>query len=121
MSIYNPYVTKKDFDKDKKEIAYNRSTLYNYLKDTELFFSFTEINNRKYKVFQIPYIWEHSYLMINDMRITDFQSVILFTNELVVRFSKYDDWQINIPYKSIKSIGITNDLDLGYQELHLNK
>lgn len=106
---------------DKEKIIQNRSTIYQFFKETELYFAYTEISNRKYKVFQIPYKWDKSYLMINDMRITDFQSVILFTNELVVRFSKYDDWQINIPYKSIKSIAVAEDLNLGYRELHLNK
>lgn len=120
MSVRNPYST-KDKSKIKEEMAHNRSTLYDFFNNSELFYSYTMINKRKYTVFQIPYIWENSYLMINDMRITDFQSVILFTNELVVRFSKYDDWQINIPYKSIKTIGVTNDLELGYQQLHLNK
>ena len=82
---------------------------------------FLKIGKGTYKVFQVPYRWDQAFLMINDVRITDFQSVILYTNELVVRFSNYDDWQINIPYKVIKTISVTNDLDVGYQQLHLNK
>lgn len=108
--------------KEQKElISQNRSTLYEFFKETDLFFAYTEISGRKYKVFQIPWAWDKSYLIINNVRITHFQSVILFTNELVVRFSKYDDWQINIPYKSIKTIAVTEDLDLKYERLHLNK
>lgn len=105
----------------KEEMAQNRSTLYYYFKDTELNMKMMKIGKGTYKVFQIPYDWDESYLLINDVRITDFQAVILFSNELVVRFSNYDNWQVNIPYRSIKTLSVTKDLNVGYQELYLNK
>lgn len=121
MSVRNPYNVKEELQKHKEQMSYNRSSLYHFFMDLEFPLRHMKINKGTYKVFQIPYKWDDSYLMINDIRITDFQSVILFTNELVVRFSNYDNWQVNIPYKSIKTIKVTNDLDIGYQELHLNK
>lgn len=100
----------------------NRSTIYEYLdKDTDLKFSFTYQNNRKYMIFIMPYKWEHSFLLINSMRVTDFQSLILYSNELVVRFSKYDDWQINIPYKDIEYFEVREDMDIKYMGLHKDK
>ena len=105
----------------KRHMSQNRSTLYHFFKDNNLMLKYMKIGKGSYKVFQVPYDWDHSYLLINDMKVTDFQAVILFTNELVIRFSKYDDWQINIPYKSIKTISVTKDLYVGYNELHLNK
>ena len=105
----------------REVISQNRSTLYHFFKDQDFILKYMKVGKGSYKVFQVPYRWDHSFLLINDVRITDFQSVILYTNELVVRFSNYDDWQINIPYKVIKTISVTNDLDVGYQQLHLNK
>ena len=105
----------------REQMRQNRSTLYYYFKDTELMMKMLKIGKGTYKVFQVPYNWETSYLLINNMRFTDFQAVILFSNELVVRFSQFDDCQVNIPYKDIKYIAVSNDLDIGYRELHLNK
>lgn len=108
--------------KEHRELmSQNRSTLYHFFKENGLIMKFLKHGKGTYKVFQIPYGWEQSFLMINEVRITDFESVILYTNELVVRFSKYDDWQINIPYKIIRTISVTDELDVGYQQLHLNK
>ena len=108
--------------KEYRELmSQNRSTLYHFFKDTGFHMKMLKIGKGTYKVFQVPYTWDHSYLLINDIRITDFDSVILFSNELVVRFSHYDDWQVNIPYKSIKTISVSENLNIGYQQLHLNK
>lgn len=104
-----------------EERNYNRSTLYDYLKNTDLELRFTEHNGRRYKVFRIPYKWDESYLMINDVRITNFEAIILYTNEIVIRFMMYGDCQINIPYKEIHYIEVSNDMDLGYHGLRLNK
>ena len=105
----------------KEQMKQNRSTLYHYFKDTGLDMKMLKIGKGVYKVFQVPYDWEMGYLTINSMRITDFQAVILFTNELVVRFSTYEDVQINIPYKSIEYIKVEDGIHIGYQGLHLNK
>ena len=80
---------------------------------------------------------EYFYLVSNE-RIVNFSCVGLSRNGIkhildgmnqkfvasdmyIANQHMYDDWQINIPYKSIKTIGVTNDLELGYQKLHLNK
>lgn len=100
----------------------NRSTIFEYLRnDTELEIRYTKIGKGSYPVLRIPYIWQESYLLINSIRITDFQSIILFSNELVVRFSIHDNWQINIPYKDIEYLEVRNDLDIGYSFLHQGK
>lgn len=108
--------------KEHKELmSKNRNTLYHFFKDQDFPMRMMKIGKGTYKVFQTPYKWDNSYLRINDTLITDFDSVILFTNELVVRFDRYNNQQINIPYKSIRTISVTDDLHIGYQELHLNK
>lgn len=97
----------------------NRSTIYEFLnKDTELFYGTTQISNGKYVVFIVPWAWENSYLLINNMRFTDFQSLILFSKELVVRFDKYLDQQVNIPYKDIEYLEVREDMDIRYMALH---
>lgn len=121
MSIRNPYKTKEELQDYRERMSYNRSSLYHFFMDLDFPLKHIKIGKGTYKVFQTPYKWDDSYLLINDIRITDFSSVILFTNELVVRFDNYNNWQVNIPYKSIKTISATPDLDIGYQELHLNK
>ena len=108
-------------EEHRQMVSQNRNSLYHFFKDNGFEMRFMKIGKGTYKVFRIPYKWEQSYLMINDIRITDFESVIIFSNELVVRFDTFTDRQINIPYKSIKTIGVTDGLDIGYQELHLNK
>ena len=111
----NPYKERMEF------MSQNRSTLYHFFKDNGFQMKSLKIGKGVYKVFQVPYDWEMAYLMINDVRITDFESVIIFTNELVVRFNQFEDWQINIPYATIQYIEVSNDLDLGYHGLHMNK
>ncbi len=100
----------------------NRSTIYDFLvKETDLKYTFTYINKRKYVVFPVPYDWDKPYLMINSARIKNFQSIILFTNELVVRFDTYDDWQINIPYKDIEYLEVIKDIDVRLLGLYKGK
>ena len=100
----------------------NRSTIYDFLvKETDLKYTFTYISGGKYVVFPVPYDWDHSYLMINSMRVTDFQSIILFTNELVVRFDVRGTEQINIPYKDIEYLEVMEDMDIHYIGLHEGK
>ena len=104
----------------KEMIKNNRSTLYHYFMDTGLEHRFTYIGKGRYNVFKVPFRWDSVYLTVNDIRLTDFQAVILFTNELVVRYGNiYDTCQVNIPYRIIKRISVGNDLDIGYEELHL--
>ena len=52
------------------------------------------------------------------MRITDFKALILFSNELVVRFWTNDTCQINIPYKIIDSIKVSEFENVGYASLY---
>ena len=100
----------------------NRSTIFEFLRnDTDLELRYTKIGKGNYPVLRVPYDWEHSYLLINKVRITDFQAVILFSNELVVRFSVYDNWQINIPYREIDYFEVKEDMDIGYSYLHDGK
>jgi len=106
----------------KKQMSQNRSTLYQYFyHELGLPIRHMKIGRGTYKVFLSHDDWDKGYLLINDMRVTDFQAVILFTNELVVRFNVSEDMQINIPYKSIKYIEAKGDLNLGYQGIHLNE
>lgn len=109
--------------KEHKEIlSKNRSTLYHYFKDAGMQIRMMKIGKGTYKVFLPDYKWDSIYLTINNVRFTDFQSIILFSNELVVRFGNvYDNSQVNIPYKIIKTIKLDNELDIGYEELHLNE
>ena len=103
----------------KPKKSMNRSTIYDYLtKDSGLKITWTYINDRKYMVFPVPYEWDNSFLLINSMRITDFQSIILFSYEMVVRFSTYGDTQINIPYKDIEYLEVLEDMDIRYMALH---
>lgn len=100
----------------------NRSTIYEYLRnDTELNLKFLKLGKGNYPVLQVPYKWEMSFLLINSIRITDFHSVILYSNELVIRFSPFDDWQVNIPYKDIDYIEVREFLDIGYLGLYEGK
>lgn len=108
-------------EEHRQMVSQNRNSLYHFFKEQEFDMRMMKIGKGTYKVFRVPYKWDSAYLLINDVRITDFDSVIIFSNELVVRFDKFTNQQINIPYKSIKTISVTDDLDLGYHELHLNK
>lgn len=104
-----------------KRMSQNRSTLYHYFTDAGMQMRMMKIGKGSYKVFLPDYKWDTIYLTINDVRFTDFQSIILFSNELVVRFGNiYDNSQVNIPYRIIKTIQLDNELDIGYEELHLN-
>ena len=57
-------------------------------------------------------------MLINVMRFTIFQAIMLFSNELVVRFMMYGDCQVNIPYKDIEYIEVCDELDVRYMALH---
>ena len=100
----------------------NRSTIYEFLRnDSKLEQRFIKIGNGSYPVLKVPDKWDNSFLLINSMRIEDFQSIILFSNELVVRFMVYGDCQINIPYKDIEYLEVQEDMDIGYACLHQGK
>lgn len=93
----------------------NRSTIYEYLRnDTDLKIRTERFGRGQFPVLYIPYDWDYSFLHINTLRITNFREVILFSSELVVRFTNLDDWQINIPYKDIDYIAVANDEYYGY-------
>lgn len=93
----------------------NRSTIYEYLRnDTELVLMFKKIGRGSYPILVAPYKWDEPCLLINNMRITDFDSIVLFSNELVVRFFQYANAQINIPYKDITYFEVCEDLDVRY-------
>lgn len=97
----------------------NRSTIYEFLRnDTPLELKFTKIGKGSYPVLAVPFKWEESFLLINGMRFTNFQAVMLFSNELVVRFMMYGDCQVNIPYKDIEYIEVCDELNVGYMALH---
>jgi len=100
----------------------NRQTIYEYLnKDTDLTFSFAHHGKGKYPIFIVPYKWETSFILINNMRVTDFQSIILYSNELVVRFWVKDDCQVNIPYKDIEYFEVRENINVAYMGLHDDK
>jgi len=97
----------------------NRSTIYEFLrKDSPLELRFTKIGKGNYPVMIVPYKWDESYLLINSMRFTNFQAIILFSNEIAVRFMMYGDCQVNIPYRDIEYIEVCEDLEVGYMALH---
>ena len=97
----------------------NRQTIYKYLHDdVKLTFSFVHIGKGKYPIFIVPYKWQTSFLLIDDIRITDFQSIILFSNEIAVRFWVNDDAQVNIKYKDIEYFEVRETLQIGYMGLH---
>lgn len=97
----------------------NRSTIYEFIRDeTELLIRKINISGGNYLIAIVPYEWEKAFIYINSMRVTEFQSIILFSNELVVRFAVKDDAQINIPYKDIESFEIRKNEDIGYMKLH---
>lgn len=100
----------------------NRSITYEYLRnDAGLEVRYIKIGTGQYPVLVVPYTWDNSYLLINNMRFTDFQSIILFSHELVVRFYEYDDSQVNIPYGDIEYLEVREDLNLGFIGLHNDK
>ena len=100
----------------------NRSLIYEFLREeTDLELRFTKIGKGSYPVLRIPFKWDQSYLLINNMRITDFQAIMLFSKELVVRFMIGGDCQINIPYKDIEYIEVREDMDIPYQSLYEGK
>ena len=103
--------------------AHNRSTLYQYLQyETPLVLKYMKRGKGTYKVYAIPEEWEgHSYLLINETRITDFQALIIFTNELVVRFGVNLDSQINIPYREIEYLEVLESMDVPYEGVYLNR
>ena len=93
----------------------NRSTIYHYLMhDTELNVMKMKVGRGKYNCFYTPWDWDYSFLHINGSKIQNFRDIILFSSELVVRFTNLDDWQINIPYNDINYIGVVRDENIGY-------
>ncbi len=100
----------------------NRSTIYDYLrKDVPMEFRYWKIGKGQYPVLIPPYKWDRTYLLVNGSRFTDIQALVLFSEELVVRFDKYTDQQVNIPYKDIEYIEVCEDLDIGYEALWQDK
>ena len=100
----------------------NRSTIFEYLRnDTGLELRYSKIGKGQYPVLVAPYKWDTCYLLINGTRFTGIQSVMLFSNELVVRFMIYGDCQVNIPYRDIDYIEVREDMDIGYAGLHEGK
>lgn len=93
----------------------NRSTIYSYLMhDTELDYMKMRVGRGNYHCFYSPHNWDYSFLHINGSKIQNFRDIILFSSELVVRFTNLDDWQVNIPYKDIDYIGVVRDENIGY-------
>ena len=100
----------------------NRSTIFEFLrKDTDLELTYMKIGKGQYPVLRVPWKWDQPYLFINGWRIKCFQSVVLFSNELVVRFGIPSDEQINIPYKDIDYVEVCEDIDVRYIGLADNK
>lgn len=100
----------------------NRSTIYEFLRDeTGLNIRTIQISGRKYIIAIVPYEWESSFLYVNNMRFTKFQSIILFSNEMAVRFEVYEDYQVNIPYRNIDSLEVREDEEVGYMKLYEGK
>lgn len=121
MSVRNPYIKREEFKEKQKKQSHNRNTLYHYFKDCDMQMRFTKINNRSYKVFIPDYKWETVYLTVNGIRFTDFQSIILFTNELVIRYGLNNTSQVNIPYRLIEALQISNNEGITYEKIHLKK
>ena len=95
----------------------NRSTIYDFLfHDSGLEQRYWKINHGNYPVFKAPYTWDHCYLLIDGVRISDFEVLILFSNELVVKFdtNMKNNRQVNIPYRLIDCIEIREDINIGY-------
>lgn len=97
----------------------NRSTIYDFLlHDSGLEQRYWKIRHGNYPVFIAPYRWEHSYLLVDGVRFSDFEVLILFSNELVVKFdTANNNRQVNIPYKLIDCIEVREHIDIGYMKL----
>lgn len=98
----------------------NRSTIYDFLlHDSGLEQRYWKINHGNYPVFIAPYTWNHSYLLVDGVRFSDFEVLILFSNELVIKFDSNisNNRQVNIPYRLIDCIEVREDLDIGYIKL----
>ena len=107
---------------EKLDNSVNRSTLYEYLyKQVHMVLRYMKKGRGTYKVFTVPEDWERGYLLVNNWRITDFQAIVLYTNEIAVRFGQYNNAQVNIPYKDIDSLEVRENLDVGYERVYLNK
>jgi hypothetical protein len=87
-------------------------------KEVEMPLRYWNIGKGSYPVFLPPYKWDTCYMLVNGWRFKDFQAVILFSNELVVRFDRYSDQQVNIPYRDIESFEVFEDIEIGYERLH---
>ena len=98
----------------------NRSTIYDFInKDTGLEQRYWKIANGNYPVFKMPYDWDHGYLFVNNIMFSDFEIIILFSSDMVVKFDTYtsNNRQVNIKYRDINSIEVRRDLDIGYLKL----
>lgn len=100
----------------------NRSILFEFLhKDSQLDLRYIKIGRGSYPVFPVPDSWEQSYLLVNNIRFTDFQALMLFSTDLVVRFDKYADCQANIPYKDIEFLEVREYMNEERMALHNDK
>ena len=66
------------------------------------------VNKRPYNKLYVPREWSWSMLKINDIFIRDFNEVYLCSDELVIR-GKYESLQINVPYKTIRTLEVYGD------------
>lgn len=98
----------------------NRSTIYDFLlEDSGLEKQHWKIHNGNFPIFMMPYQWDHGFLIINEtIRVSDFEIIILYSNELVVKFDKIENGrQINIKYRDIDSIEVREHIAIGYMKL----
>lgn len=97
----------------------NRSVIFHFLNDdSPLELRYAKVGNGSYPVFKVPDDWYHSILLLNDIVFIEFQAVMLFSSELVVRFDRFMDCQANIPYKSIKYLEVREYMNEEQKALH---
>lgn len=102
----------------------NRSTIFDFLRnESGLELRYWKISHSSYAVFKAPFTWDHSYLLVDGVRFSDFEVLIIFSNELVVKFDSNVDnnRQVNIPYRLINSIEVREYIDIGYVKLENEK
>lgn len=102
----------------------NRSTIFDFLKnESGLYQSYWKISHSSYAVFKVPWEWDHSYLLVDGVRYSDFEILIIFSNELVIKFDSNinNNRQVNIPYRLINSIEVREHIDIGYVKLENEK
>lgn len=97
----------------------NRSVIFHFLNDeSPLLKRYAKVGMGNFPVFKVPEEWYQSYLLVNDIVCTDFQAVMLFSSELVVRFDRHSDCQVNIPYSSIKYLEVREYMNEEQKALH---